>query len=400
MKSKPDVLLISNRHPTFDCRIFYKEAVSLAKIYNCYVISGGNSGGMLTTMGNELRPKGVYKGVNVLPYPYSPVKLNIFIRAFRKFFPCIFNYIYNIFFFKKLIKICKENNIEPSIIHYHDLDFSNIAKKLQLYFNCKLIFDCHEFYFSYFLRSLNYKNLKKASKSLLMLKDAVRNADTTISVTKHLDNIISLMNNNKTHHLIYNCSDLPLIDNKRNKNEKIVLLHEGYMIFSRGFKLMLELFTDPFFRENVKLKILGSLSEELLEYYNEKKSEYNLDDSMIEFTGWIDYENIHKHLTGTIGIMFFEKTFNAFYSMPNKLFNYIKAGIPILTIYCSEISDLIETNKIGFIVEREITSIKNGINEIITNYDSYKENVLNIQHQYSWENEEKKLFKIYENLLN
>jgi glycosyltransferase involved in cell wall biosynthesis len=121
---------------------------------------------------------------------------------------------------------------------------------------------------------------------------------------------------------------------------------------------------------------------------------------MIEITGWIDYEKVHEYLTGDIGIIFFEKAFNAYYSMPNKLFNYINAGLPILSVQCAESSELITTNKIGVIVERDINSIREGLHELITNYDYYQQNVRNAQKLFSWKNEEIKLLSLYKNLLN
>ena len=396
---KQTILHISNNHSSFDDRIFYKELVSLSKYYDCYLISGGNADGMLSAMGKDLRPAGVYNNVNIIPYPIK----NIFIRALRKFFPVIFINIFNEIYYHKLRKICIKNNIKPSILHYHDLDFSGIAQKLQKYFKCKLIFDCHEFYFSYFFeRKLSYSNLKKAAKSLLSLKDAVCSADATISVTKNLDNIVSLMNNNKKHIVVYNSSLLPIANNKSiemNNNKNIILLHEGSMKFNRGLRLMMELFSDNYFRDNVKLKIVGGIFGDENIFYKQKINEYCINETMIELTGHINYEDIHKHLTGNIGIIFFEKTFNAYYSMPNKLFNYINAGLPILSAQCAELSDFISDNKIGYNVERNIDSIKDGINKIITNYDYYKKNIAEAQKLYTWENDEKKLLSLYDGLL-
>jgi len=393
---KQIILHISNNHSSFDDRIFYKELVSLSKYYYCYLISGGNSDGMLTTMGKDLRPASIYNNVNILPYP---VKKNLFTRALRKLIPSIFNAIC----YYKLKKVCNNNNIKPSILHYHDLDFSQIAKKLQKYFNCKLIFDCHEFYFSYFFeKKLNFNNLKKAAKSLLLLKNAVRAVDATISVTKNLDNIVSLINKNKKHIVVYNSSLLPITDNNIidiNNNKKILLVHEGSMKFNRGLRLMMELFSDNYFRENVKLKIIGGIFGDESIFYKQKINEYCIDETMIELTGYINYEDIHKHLTGNIGIIFFEKTFNAYYSMPNKLFNYINAGLPILSTQCAELSDFISDNKIGYNVERNIDFIKEGINEIMTNYDFYKKNITEAQKLYTWENEQNKLLSLYDELL-
>lgn len=389
------ILHISNGHASFDDRIFYKELVSLSKYYDCYLIAGNNGYGMLTTIGKEVRASGVYNKVHILPYPLIKIK-NIFARIFRKFFP----YIYENILFNRIIELCKINGICPSIIHYHDLDFSHIAIKIKDYFNAKLIFDCHEFYFSYhFDNGLNWLSLRRASKSIMYLKKTVRNSDAVISVTKNLDNIVSIMMKNDNHIIIYNSSMQPPVTTKRKIEGKIVLVHEGSMKFNRGLELMLNLFTDNFFREQIKLKIIGDISGVEKDYFEKLKKEYLINDSMIETTGWVSYEKLYQHLTGNIGIIFFEKKFNAYYSMPNKLFNYINAALPILSVHCAELSDFIIYNKIGCIVERNLESIKQGLNELIVNYDYYLENIISIQQSYSWKNEEKKLLELYGGLL-
>jgi hypothetical protein len=402
---KQTILHISDNHSSFDDRIFYKELVSLSEYYNCYLISGGNTDGMLNTMGKELRPQGVYNNVSIIPYPIKERK-NIFVRALRKFFPGIFNIIFDGIYYRKLRKMCIKNDIKPSILHYHDLGFYEIAKKLQKYFQCKLIFDCHEFYFSYFFeKKMNYSNLKKAARSLLLLKNVVCAADATISVTKNLDNIISLMNNNKRHIVVYNSSLLPITNNSVVANEldegggKFVLVHEGTLSFNRGLKLMIELFKDDFFRNQVKLKIIGNIAGKEFEYFEQKRKEYDINSSMIEFIGWIDYNDLAKYLTGKIGLLFFEKTFNTYYGMPNKLFNYINAGLPILSTNCAESSDFIYYNKVGYIVERNIDSIKIGINEIISNYNYYLENITKARQLYAWKNDQNKLLSLYDELI-
>jgi glycosyltransferase involved in cell wall biosynthesis len=162
---------------------------------------------------------------------------------------------------------------------------------------------------------------------------------------------------------------------------------------------MLELFTDEYFRNNVKLKIIGSLKGAEETFFYDFCKEYKIDNNMVEVTGWIPYEKLPDYLFGNIGIIFFEKTFNAYYSMPIKLFNYISASMPILSTHCAELSEFIEYNKIGCIVERDISSIKTGLKELVSNYSFYLKNIQNIQYSVSWETEKSKLLGLYQNLL-
>jgi glycosyltransferase involved in cell wall biosynthesis len=389
------ILHISSNHCSFDDRIFYKELISLSSFYNCYLISGGNSRAELTTMGGGTVPEGIYNKINGIPYPVK-FSRNIILRVIRK----ICSPLYNQFLTYILIAVCKNNGIKPDLIHFHDLDFHPIAKKLKAFFNCKLIFDCHEFYFSYhFQNKFDYRALKKTAKSILLLKQAIRSSDYVISVTRNLDNIISLMMKSDNHLVIYNSSLFPAKTNPGILDGKIQMVHEGTMTFNRGLRLMLELFTDEYFRNNIKLKIIGLLKGAEETFFHDFCKEYIIDDTMLEIIGWIPYEKLPDYLLGNIGIIFFEKTFNAYYGMPNKLFNYINASMPILATRCAELSDFIEYNKIGCIVERNIDSVRAGLKEIISNYSFYQKNVQNIQKSVSWKTEENKLWEIYQNLL-
>jgi hypothetical protein len=224
---KQTILHISNAHSSFDDRIFYKELVSLSSQYACYLIAGGNKKGLLTTMGSDMVPTGIYNDVHITPFPVK-YHVNIIVRAFRKLFPAVYRAIYNFVCVKRLIAICRRNTIKPVIIHFHDLGLADVAKRIKEYFNAKLIFDCHEFYFGYPLANgLNYLNLLRASKSLIALKNAVRNSDGVISVSKNMDNIISLMMKNDNHIVVYNSSVQPPATEKRELKDKVVLVHEG-----------------------------------------------------------------------------------------------------------------------------------------------------------------------------
>jgi glycosyltransferase involved in cell wall biosynthesis len=389
------ILHISDNHCSFDDRIFYKELVSLSSFYNCHLISGGNFKGEFTTMEGTALPAGIHHTINVIPYPVR-FSRHIIVRVIRK----ICSPLINRLLARILIVICNNNEIKPDLIHFHDLDFYPIAKKLKLFFNCKLVFDCHEFYFSYhFQNKLNYSTLKKASKSILLLKQAVRISDYVISVTKNLDNIISLIMKSDNHLILYNSSLFPAKTNPGIPDGKIQLVHEGAMSFNRGLRLMLELFTDEYFRNNVKLTIIGSLKGAEETFFYDFCRDHRIDDTMVETTGWIPYEKLPDYLSGGIGIIFFEKTFNTYYGMPNKLFNYINASMPILSTHCAELSDFIEYNKIGRIVERDIDSIKMGLMEIISNYSFYLKNIQKIQEAVSWETEKNKLLGLYQNIL-
>lgn len=393
---QPQILHLTNGHSTFDDRIYYKELKSLTNKFECFELVASIDEKSIFTMGNKKLPIGVYDNIHCLAY--KKIKHNFFWKCMNKALPIIKSYLE----YTKINNILVKNGIKPVIIHYHEIELTDVVIKLKKIFKCKTIFDCHEFYFSYpFNSGLTRKTLRHSSKMLLKMKKTFLSVDYVISVTKTLDNIISIIRKDNNHSVIYNSSIFPMNSEKREliSDKKIVLLHEGSMPFTRGLKLMLEIFKNEYIKENFQLRIVGTLSGKEKEYYEKKIKEYNLTEDNIYYTGWVDYLSLPDQLKGDIGILFFEKSFNTFYSMPNKLFNYSVTGIPLLATHCADLTETIDNLKCGITVERNVNSVVNGLKELVNNYSFYQTNVLKIQEQFHWTTEESKLISLYEKVL-
>ncbi len=397
---KPVVVHITNGHCAFDDRIFYKELCSLAKMYNCYELTATNDGKKLTNMGGKFVDQGEYENVKCIAY--KKLCNNFIIKCIRKFLPFFYYPFATRIEVNRIKNILSYNKIKPDVIHFHDLGFTSIALKLKKKLNCKLIFDSHEFFFSYpFNYGLSRKSCRNSSNALLKWKKAIIGADFAIGCTNTMDNLISLIRQDENHGIIYNSSMFEMNTEKRSikQGRKIVLLHEGSMPFNRGLKLMLEIFRDDYIRENFQLRIVGNVKGAEKQYFEDKCREYNLTEENIYFTGWLDYLDVPKALQGDIGILFFEKAFNAFYSMPNKLFNYQVVGVPVLSTHCADLSDIINKFNTGIVVERNIESVKQGLKKLCEHYEYYQNNVLENQKKFHWSTDEKQLFEIYRKVL-
>lgn len=397
---KPVVVHITNGHCAFDDRIFYKELCSLAAKYDCYELAATADGKKLTNMGGEFIEQGEYKKVKC--FAYKRLDNSFIIKCIRKFLPFIY-YLFSIKIeVKRIVKIFADNKIKPDLIHFHDIDFTSVALKLKKKLKCRLIFDSHEFFFSYpFNKELSKRTCLNATIAVLKWKKAIKGADFAIGCTKTMDNLISLIRQDDNHAIIYNSSMFDLDNKKRSltPGKKIILLHEGAMPFNRGLKLMIEIFRDKYIREHFQLRIVGNVKGKEKDYFENKCREYNLTEENIYFTGWVDYLEVPKALQGDIGILFFEKAFNAFYSMPNKLFNYHIVGVPVLSTHCADLSDIINKLKTGIVVERNIESVKQGLKNLCEHYEEYQTNVLYNQEKFHWSTDEKQLYKIYSTVL-
>lgn len=85
------------------------------------------------------------------------------------------------------------------------------------------------------------------------------------------------------------------------------------------------------------------------------------------------------------------------FSLPNKLFDFIQAGVPMVASHLVEIERIIRQYDIGtFIDEHTPEAIANTIKSVLENetqYAVWKQNLKRAAAELSWENEEKELIK-------
>lgn len=90
---------------------------------------------------------------------------------------------------------------------------------------------------------------------------------------------------------------------------------------------------------------------------------------------------------------------NHHFSLPNKIFEYIQAGTPLLSTTLPERKKIIEKYNVGLIVnDLSPVSLSNALNEMIQNeaaYQQWKSNCKQAAMELCWENEEPVLRNIY-----
>ncbi|HLV23621.1 MAG TPA: glycosyltransferase [Moheibacter sp.] len=175
-------------------------------------------------------------------------------------------------------------------------------------------------------------------------------------------------------------------------DEKI-LIYQGAINFSRGIEKMIEAMQ---FLEKVQLWIIG---------IGPKKAEFealtsalNLE-KKVKFIGQVPPSQL-KLITPKADLgLSLEEDFGISYrfALPNKIFDYIHAGIPILGTNLPEIKKTIEEFKIGKTIQNhEPQHIAQMIQEMLKEGETpYRENLKEAAEVFNWENEEKKLERIY-----
>lgn len=195
--------------------------------------------------------------------------------------------------------------------------------------------------------------------------------------------------------------NIPLLNDKE-ISEKVsfptknkTILYQGVLNPGRGIKPMIKALH---FIENLDLIIIGygKVEEELKEFVLQQNMQ-----NRVHFLGRIERDKLFNYTRlATLGMVLEEPLGLSFqYSLPNKLFDYIHAELPIVAGNLPEISRIIKKHEVGVLVtdyspETIAKTVQNLLNDS-TLYSRIKANQKKAKEELCWEIESKKLDKYF-----
>ena len=284
------------------------------------------------------------------------------------------------------------------IIHCHDLWVLPACAFAALLKNCALVYDAHEYY-----AGLEIFTNRPLRKRIWLLAEwlAMPIVDTLITVSEPLGDLFS---NHYPHlkkvKIIRNLPqyELPQKDKQAiqfEKNDKIKIVFHGHFKPGRGLKQLINVVGKI---ENVQLLLIGG--GELTNNLHQLVEKNNLQ-KRVFFNDYVATEMLISTLAqADIGVVLFEQTsINYSFALPNKFFEYIMAGVPVLSSNIETLQSYIEKYHIGMSVNpadenalqlklAEMCSDKIGL-------QAWRKNALSAAKELNWEAEEKKLMDIY-----
>lgn len=180
---------------------------------------------------------------------------------------------------------------------------------------------------------------------------------------------------------------------------KNVILYQGAVNKGRGLNSLAEAVKDL----NADLYFVGSgnYETELKEIVS--KLAYA---DRIRFFGMMPPGELKiKTAEATVAVNPFErKGLNQYYSLSNKFFDYIHAGIPQVTMNYPEYQRINKEHEVAVLIDNTTPQLlSEAINRLLTDpllYSRLKENCEKARKVYHWQNEETKLIEFYKNLVN
>lgn len=293
----------------------------------------------------------------------------------------------------KILKKAKELNAD--IYHFHDPELMFIGFLLKIR-KKKVIFDAHEdtpkqilgkYYIGPVFRYLFYFLINFIELILVPFYDAIITATPAISkrYIKSCKKVLVINN-------------YPIVNELKSEGNRNIVSFVGGISNIRGIFEMVN--SMEHVKEDVKLQIAGkfhpsSLIDEVSNSEGWKK---------VDYLNQIDRNSLRKLLQSSIaGIVLFHPAPNHIEAQPNKMFEYMEAGIAVIASNFPLWKKIIETNKCGICINPfKPTELANAIDFLASNPVEAKKMGKNgreiVEKIFNWSIEENKLIDLYNNL--
>ncbi|MFN3306097.1 MAG: glycosyltransferase [Candidatus Kapaibacteriota bacterium] len=298
----------------------------------------------------------------------------------------------------KTLKFYKQSldhigKFEPKFTICSDVYSLPVGVKFKKRYNSALIYDSREIYSS--LASLKNHPLKQF---LLKHFEAhyVEYVDKII-VTGELDKDFLLTKFPSKHITVIKnfprrANQIKTFDIKNMlgiANDAIIAIYQGVLIGGRGVEISLR---SLLYDNKIHLVIAGG--GPLEDRFKSLAKEIAVD-KRTHFIGSIPYSELINYTAACdIGLCLIEPISLSYeLALPNKLFEYIQAKIPIVATKLTAIEKIFDQHDVGLLVQPNISAreLAKVIRFVVENSDKYKQNLEKASGVFVWENQESKI---------
>lgn len=299
--------------------------------------------------------------------------------------------------------------ISPDLVHAQDIHLLSVAAKYveirkQQGGSCALIYDAHEY-----IRGLGSIDPQRRDAYADLESEFIGRANSVITVSDSIalriqnDHSLSakpfLVLNAPSRTRIQVTESSPSVRKVCNLAPEVPLvIYSGGIHISRGMDLLVSSLE---FMPDVHLAMTTNRQSWYIEELKTKATAFGAS-NRLHFVPYVSPEEVVPYIsTASVGISPLPAdVVNYDLALPNKLFDYIQAGLPLVASNCSEVSKLLERFPLGLTFDWQdskalasaVTSVLSQTEEILARYQDLKSEL----QEFTWETQEIELNKAYE----
>ena len=289
----------------------------------------------------------------------------------------------------------------PDVIHCHDLSalFPGQLLRLTTRGKPKLIYDAHEFASDQIPGAPAWRQQVIGLYERLMAS----RIDAMITVSDSIAKAYSRMLSRQPPTVVRNCparTELVESDVFRQRfaiaSHEPVLLYQGALRPGRGIEFVLRAFKDWSPPAHLVFMGNGPLSDSIISIAESA--------SHIHHMPAVPVDVLHAHTSAAdFGLVLGENTCrNVQWSLPNKFFEYMMAGVPVLVSNLDEIAHIVRERRVGFVLDdNSPDTIRATIESALSaDREALAGSVQKTREEFCWDRESQRLLNSYSSLLN
>lgn len=299
---------------------------------------------------------------------------------------------------------------DATAFHFHDPELLPLGLLLKILTRKKVVYDVHEHYLNDILdKQWIPKCLRRLTSGIFDFFEriSVPRFDAVIYTTPIVgERYLSLSQRAIS---IENYPMLSIFNNSGPARPPIIsndIIYLGRVLYVRGVEEVIRSWPKVVQEfPDARFLIIGDIVPESYEkHLKQVVDELHIQQNVI-FCGFVNYDEAAKYLAGALaGVVTFLPYKNNMSCLPNKLFEYMASGIPVIASDFDLYREVIESSECGLLVDPSNTSqLAEAVVYLLGNKREAQKMGRNgrkaFHDRYNWEREEHKLFETYEELL-
>ncbi len=279
--------------------------------------------------------------------------------------------------------------LRPEIVHACDLETVPPSYIYKILFGKKLVFDVFD---RYAMTHIAYSSKLVYSLINSLEEYLAKRSDVLITVSHPL--LKTFQKKPKHCSIILNCPQNHNVERRKPNKQPFTLVYTGLIVRNRGIERIIEAIKD---QNEVELAVAGRVIDE--EFFNQISKLHN-----VKYKGeLLPVDALKLEAISDVMVILYDLAIpiNNF-SMPNKFFEAMMFGIPLITNVAHELIDEIRCGiKVDY---NDLKQIKTAIIRLRDDNELRKMLGANgrraFEQKYNWNVMEQELYRIYDSLLN